>query len=115
MSENNLHVYAPASIGNFAVGFDSLGAALKPISGELLGDVVKVMLLTNNKTKFISCMMYMFKHPDFDYNLFIKKLKIQKTKLVDCGNAQQYKDLIEEIYNYKNKNKVNLRFNNNGK
>lgn len=42
MSENNLHVYAPASIGNFAVGFDSLGAALKPITGELLGDVVKV-------------------------------------------------------------------------
>ena len=67
------------------------------------------------KTSFINCMIYMFKHPDFDYNLFIKKLKIQKTKLVDCGNAQQYKDLIEEIYNYKNKNKVNLRFNNNGK
>jgi hypothetical protein len=68
-----------------------------------------------NKSGFISCMMYMFKHPDFNYNTFIKKLKIQKTKLVDCGNAQQYKDLIEEIYNYKNKNKVNLRFNNNGK
>ena len=34
--------YAPASIGNFCVGFDSLGAALAPISGELLGDVVNV-------------------------------------------------------------------------
>jgi len=67
------------------------------------------------KTSFINCMVYMFKHSNFNFNLFIKKLKIQKTKLVDCGNSQQYKDLIEDIYNYKNKNKVNLRFNNNGK
>ena len=37
-----ISIYAPASIGNFCVGFDSLGAALAPISGELLGDVVNV-------------------------------------------------------------------------
>ncbi|TMO42530.1 homoserine kinase [Pseudoalteromonas sp. S4389] len=37
-----IRVYAPASIGNFAVGFDALGAALAPIDGTLLGDVVEV-------------------------------------------------------------------------
>ncbi|CAM4154217.1 homoserine kinase [Pseudoalteromonas ostreae] len=37
-----IEVYAPASIGNFAVGFDALGAALAPIDGTLLGDVVTV-------------------------------------------------------------------------
>jgi homoserine kinase len=36
--------YAPASIGNFAAGFDSMGAALRPIDGSLLGDVVHVEL-----------------------------------------------------------------------
>lgn len=35
-------LYAPASIGNFMVGFDALGAALAPIDGSLLGDVVEV-------------------------------------------------------------------------
>lgn len=35
-------VYAPASIGNVSVGFDVLGAAVSPISGELLGDRVLV-------------------------------------------------------------------------
>ena len=35
-------VYAPASIGNFSVGFDALGAALAPIDGCLLGDVVRI-------------------------------------------------------------------------
>ncbi|MCF6440270.1 homoserine kinase [Pseudoalteromonas luteoviolacea] len=34
--------YAPASIGNFCVGFDSLGASLAPIDGQLLGDVVHI-------------------------------------------------------------------------
>jgi homoserine kinase len=33
-------VYAPASIGNVSVGFDLLGAAIMPIDGSLLGDVV---------------------------------------------------------------------------
>ena len=34
--------YAPASIGNVSVGFDILGAALKPIDGQILGDNVEV-------------------------------------------------------------------------
>ena len=37
-----LRVFAPASIGNVAAGFDLLGAALAPLDGTLLGDVVRV-------------------------------------------------------------------------
>ncbi len=42
MLQQTIRVYAPASIGNFAVGFDALGAALAPINGDLLGDIVEV-------------------------------------------------------------------------
>ena len=35
-----MKAYAPASIGNFAAGFDLLGAALAPLDGSLWGDVV---------------------------------------------------------------------------
>jgi homoserine kinase len=35
-----VRAYAPASIGNFAAGFDLLGAALAPLDGGLWGDVV---------------------------------------------------------------------------
>jgi len=35
-----LVAYAPASIGNLAAGFDLLGAALAPLDGSLLGDLV---------------------------------------------------------------------------
>ena len=44
-----IEVYAPASIGNFAVGFDALGAALAPIDGTLLGDVVVVTAATTDE------------------------------------------------------------------
>lgn len=36
-------VFAPASIGNVSVGYDVLGAAIKPIDGTQLGDVVTVV------------------------------------------------------------------------
>ncbi len=39
-----LTVYAPASIGNFSVGFDALGLALAPLDGTLLGDLVQLSL-----------------------------------------------------------------------
>ncbi|MBU2979458.1 homoserine kinase [Alteromonas sp. C1M14] len=35
-------VYAPASIGNVSLGYDVLGAALAPVDGTELGDVVEV-------------------------------------------------------------------------
>lgn len=34
--------FAPASTGNFSVGFDLLGAAFEPLNGELLGDVLEI-------------------------------------------------------------------------
>ena len=37
-----LRVYAPATSANLNVGFDSLGIALSPIDGSLLGDVVQI-------------------------------------------------------------------------
>lgn len=40
--------YAPASAANLSVGFDLLGAALKPIDGSLLGDEI---IISENDTK----------------------------------------------------------------
>lgn len=34
--------YAPASTGNFSVGFDLLGAAFEPVNGELFGDILDI-------------------------------------------------------------------------
>jgi len=37
-----LRAFAPAGIGNFAAGFDVLGAAVAPVDGSLWGDVVEI-------------------------------------------------------------------------
>ena len=44
-------VYAPASSANMSVGFDVLGAAVTPVDGALLGDVVS----TTSDALPISC------------------------------------------------------------
>ncbi|SUC10269.1 homoserine kinase [Pasteurella canis] len=46
MGKNMLRIYAPASSANLSVGFDTLGAAVSPIDGSLLGDVVQVEAIT---------------------------------------------------------------------
>ncbi len=37
-----VRAFAPASVGNFGVGFDVLGAAVAPVDGSLWGDIVEV-------------------------------------------------------------------------
>lgn len=39
---NRHRAFAPATLGNFAAGFDLLGAALAPLDGTRLGDVVEL-------------------------------------------------------------------------
>lgn len=45
MENNMLRIYAPASSANLSVGFDTLGTAVSPIDGSLLGDVVQIEAL----------------------------------------------------------------------
>lgn len=51
-------VYAPATIANMSVGFDVLGAAVSPIDGQRLGDMVSVTfsdtLQLHNRGHFVN-------------------------------------------------------------
>lgn len=62
------------------------------------------------RTSFVAAMMNLLKNENFSIDEFKQKLKFQKSKMVDCTNVNNYISTIEEIYNYKRKNKVNLRF-----
>ena len=63
-----------------------------------------------NKTTFVCTMVGLFKNELFDFSEFMHKVRIQPKALVDCANREQMKALIEDIYNYKSRNKVNLRY-----
>lgn len=63
-----------------------------------------------NRSTFIGTMLTLFQNDNFDFNEFMHKLRLQPTALVDCSNREQYKTLIEDIYNFRSRNKVNLRY-----
>lgn len=73
---NDVTVFAPASIGNVSVGFDLLGAALAPIDGSLLGDVVSVLDVspsTNTNIQFDAVGEWAHKLPQAsDSNIVVK-------------------------------------------
>ncbi len=62
------------------------------------------------RRSFIYALVGILKNQNFDFAEFISKLKQQPTKMQDCTNSTQYRDLIEEIYNYRRREKVNLRY-----
>jgi hypothetical protein len=62
------------------------------------------------RRSFIFTMMALLNNDSFHFTEFLQKLKVQPTALQDCNNVTNYKILIEEIYNYRRKEKVNLRF-----
>ncbi len=59
---------------------------------------------------FVATMITLLNKDVFKFKEFLNKLKLQPTSLVRCASSKQYKELIEKIYNYRRKNKVNLRF-----
>lgn len=63
-----------------------------------------------SRTSFVGTMITLFSNNNFDFNEFMHKLRLQPTALVDCANRDQYKTLIEDIYNYRSRNKINLRY-----
>lgn len=63
-----------------------------------------------NRSIFVGTMLGLLLNSKFDFNEFMHKLRLQPTALVDCSNREQYKTLIEDIYNYRSRNKVNLRY-----
>ena len=62
------------------------------------------------RSSFVVTMLGLFRNPRFDFIDFVNKLKLQQQKMIDCATVAQYKTLIEEIYNYRRREKVNLRF-----
>ena len=71
---------------------------------------IKPMYKGYSRTSFIYAILKLSKNPYFEIIEFITKLKLQPAALFDCVNVDQYVALIEEIYNYRRREKVNLRF-----
>ena len=73
-------------------------------------NILKPMFLPAPQRNFVRALLSLYSKEEFNFSHFIGKLRLQPTALVPCTNNEQYLNLIEGIYNYKSRNKVNLRF-----
>ena len=62
------------------------------------------------KRSFVNAMLKLFKNKNFEFTEFIQKLKNQPTALIKCATSEQYILLIEEIYNYRRRDKISLKY-----
>jgi|TARA_R110000782_G_scaffold51494_1_gene110925 hypothetical protein len=81
--------------------------------GQDVGDLVEKAskYFEAARTKyFVSAITRCYDNPVFDGNDFIHKLSLNSSMINKCRNTKQYLEVIEEIYNYRRRDKVNLRF-----
>lgn len=62
------------------------------------------------RRSFVYAIMSIIDRKGFSMDELIAKIKLQPTALVDCTNAEKYRELLENIFNYKRRDKINLRF-----
>jgi hypothetical protein len=55
-------------------------------------------------------MIGIFKIEYYQHSKFIDRLSANPTAMQHCSNVGQYKLMIEEIYNYRSREKVSLRY-----
>lgn len=62
------------------------------------------------RATFVRSMLGIFQVEDYNHAKFIERLNASPNSLSDCNNITQYKLLVEDIYNYRSRTKVSLRF-----
>lgn len=63
-----------------------------------------------NRSAFVGTIIGLMLNKQFDFNEFMHKLRLQPTALVDCATREQCKTLIEDIYNYKRRDKISFKY-----
>lgn len=63
-----------------------------------------------SSAKFVSTMITLFKNKNFDNDELVAKLTKNPNQLIPCTTITAYKFLIEDIYNLRRREKVNLRY-----
>lgn len=84
----NVRAYAPASIGNFAAGFDLLGAALAPLDGSLWGDVVTLRPAEEDAPSLTASGLFAGRLPaDPENNLVLRTFALYREELLRRGGS----------------------------
>jgi len=59
---------------------------------------------------FVRAMISLFKNKNYNHAVFMQKMQYRSNAMIPQQNVEQYKIMIEDIYNYKNRQPVSLRY-----
>lgn len=80
---------------------------------EDMAEKIKMMkpyFLAYNQVLFVRAMLTLFRNPIYSHSQMLSKLAQQPTALQQCATVRQYQILLEDIYNYRSREKVSLRY-----
>lgn len=101
--------------GSFTVRYFQEGDLIIPDYEKSIENAEKLMMIKPyydgyNRPVFIRAMIGIFKVKDYNHARFLDRIKANPSMLQHCSNVSQYKLLIEDIYNFRSRDKVTLRF-----
>lgn len=107
-SETNLR-------GSYAIRYFQEGELVIPDYDLAVENAEKIMMLKPyydgfNRNTFVRAMIGIFKIEYYNHAKLLERLSANPTALQHCANVTQYKLLIEDIYNFRSREKVSLRF-----
>lgn len=73
-------------------------------AAEMVSDFSKIYKGYKRKS-FVFAMMSIMRHPEYNHQEMLDKVKLQQTRLVDCPTVESYMTLLEELYNYHRRGK----------
>lgn len=107
--------FTTSKSGKYTVKYFEEGDLVIPDWDYSLECAEKIMMIKPyydgfNRISFVRAMLGVFRIEYYNHSQFLDRLKSSPTALQHCANVTQYKLLIEDIYNFRSREKVSLRF-----
>lgn len=113
-TDSNLKGIINAS-GSYSVNYFQEGKLAIADFDKAVENAEKIMMIKPhydgfNRAVFIRAMIGIFKLEYYSHAKFLQRLAANPNMMRHCANVGQYKLLIEDIYNYRSRDNVSLRF-----
>lgn len=101
--------------GSYMVKYFQEGNLQIPDYENSIENAQKIMMIKPyydgfSRTIFVIAMLGIFRIEYYSHSRLIERLAANPTALQHCANVTQYKFMIEDIYNFRSREKVSLRF-----
>ena len=101
--------------GSYPIRYFQEGELVIPDYNHAVTNAEKIMMIKPyyegfNRNIFVRVMISLFRIEYYNHDQLVERIKANPTAMQHCQNVTQYKLLVEDIYNFRSRDKVSLRF-----